>query len=177
MSDRIAVMNAGHVEQIGTPTEIYDRPASVFVAGFIGQANLWRGRNTGRANRDYCEVDVLGTTIKARPGESPIEPGGQATVMVRPERVRISMAQPADTGDVAVRATVVDLTFQGPMLRLALAAADGSAILAHVGAEQDLPMLRPGDEVFAGWSPAASLVLPAGDAANITHVDETLNET
>ena len=41
MSDRIAVMNAGKVEQIGTPTEIYDRPATVFVAGFIGQANLW----------------------------------------------------------------------------------------------------------------------------------------
>ena len=151
MSDRIAVMNAGRVEQIGTPTEIYDRPASVFVAGFIGQANLWNGRHTGRANRDYVEVDALGTTLKARPGESTIEPGGQATVMVRPERVRVSMAQPADTGDVAVRATVVDLTFQGPVLRLSLAAANGSAILAHVGAEQDLPMLRPGDEVFAGW--------------------------
>jgi spermidine/putrescine transport system ATP-binding protein len=177
MSDRIAVMNAGHVEQIGTPTEIYDRPASVFVAGFIGQANLWSGRHTGRANRDYVEVDVLGTTLKARPGESTIESGGQATVMVRPERVRVSMAQPADTGDVAVRATVVDLTFQGPVLRLSLAAADGSAILAHVGAEQDLPLLRPGDEVFAGWSPDASLVLPAGDVPSTTHPDQTLNDT
>jgi spermidine/putrescine transport system ATP-binding protein len=177
MSDRIAVMNAGHVEQIGTPTDIYDRPASVFVAGFIGQANLWRGRNTGRANRDYVEVDVLGTTIKARPGESTIEPGGQATVMVRPERVRVSMAQPADIGDVAVRATVVDLTFQGPVLRLSLAAADGSAILAHVGADQDLPLLRPGDEVFAGWSPDASLVLPAGDVPSTTHPGEMLDET
>jgi spermidine/putrescine transport system ATP-binding protein len=177
MSDRIAVMNAGHVEQIGTPTEIYDRPASVVVAGFIGQAKLWRGRHTGRANRDYVEVDVLGTTLRARPGESTIEAGGQAVVMVRPERVRVSMAQPGDTGDVSVRATVVDLTFQGPVLRLSLAAADGSAILAHVGAEQDLPLLRPGDEVFAGWSPDASLVLPAGDIPNITAVDETLDET
>jgi spermidine/putrescine transport system ATP-binding protein len=177
MSDRIAVMNAGHVEQIGTPTDIYDRPASVFVAGFIGQANLWHGRQTGRANRDYVEVDVLGTTIKARPGESTIEPGGQATVMVRPERVRVSMAQPADTGDVAVRATVVDLTFQGPVLRLSLAAADGSAILAHVGADQDLPLLRPGDEVFAGWSPDASLVLPPGDVPSPTHPGELLDET
>ena len=43
MSDRIAVMNAGNVEQIGTPTEIYDRPSTVFVANFIGQANLWLG--------------------------------------------------------------------------------------------------------------------------------------
>ena len=157
MSDRIAVMNAGHVEQIGTPTEIYDRP--------------------GRANRDYVEVDVLGTTLKARPGDSAIEPGGQATVMVRPERVRVSMEQQADSSDVAVRATVVDLTFQGPVLRLSLAAADGSAILAHVGAEQDLPLLRPGDEVFAGWSPDASLVLPAGDIPKRDNLDEALDES
>ena len=51
MSDRIAVMNQGNVEQIGTPPIIYDRPATVFVAGFIGQANLWHGRQTGRPTR------------------------------------------------------------------------------------------------------------------------------
>ena len=174
MSDRIAVMNAGNVEQIGTPTEIYDRPASVFVAGFIGQANLWHGRQTGRANRDYVEVDVLGATLKARPGDTAIETGGQATVMVRPERVRVSMGPP--TGDIAaVPATVVDLTFQGPVLRLSLAAPDGSAILAHIGPEQDLPMLRPGDEVYAGWSPEASLVLPAADIPTTEDFAEMLD--
>jgi spermidine/putrescine transport system ATP-binding protein len=165
MSDRIAVMNAGKVEQIGTPTEIYDRPATVFVAGFIGQANLWHGRQTGRANRDYVEVDILGTTLKARPGDTLIETGGQATLMVRPERVRVTMEQP--TGDLAaVPAKVVDLTFQGPVLRLSLAAADGSPVVAHVGPEQDLPMLRPGDDVYVGWAPDASLVLPAADLPN-----------
>jgi spermidine/putrescine transport system ATP-binding protein len=168
MSDRIAVMNAGNVEQIGTPHEIYDRPASVFVAGFIGQANLWQGRQTGRANRDYVEVDVLGTTLKALPGDAAIEAGDQATVMVRPERVRVTMEPP--TGDMAgVLARVVDLTFQGPVLRLSLVAADGSAILAHVGTEQDLPLLRPGDEVYVSWSPDASLVLPAADIPSSRH--------
>jgi spermidine/putrescine transport system ATP-binding protein len=176
MSDRIAVMKAGNVEQIGTPTEIYDRPASVFVAGFIGQANLWHGRQTGRANRDYVEVDVLGVTLKARPGDTTIETGGHATVMVRPERVRVSMGQP--TGDIAaVPAKVVDLTFQGPVLRLSLAAPDGSAILAHIGPEQDLPMLRPGDEVYAGWSPEASLVLPAADIPTAEHLEELLDDS
>jgi spermidine/putrescine transport system ATP-binding protein len=176
MSDRIAVMNAGHVEQIGTPTEIYDRPASVFVAGFIGQANLWPGRHTGRANRDYVEVEVLGTTLKARPGETTIESGGQATVMVRPERVRVAMEPfPGDT--VAVPARVVDLTFQGPVLRLSLIAPDDSPIVAHVGAELDLPMLRPGDEVYVGWSPDASLVLPAAAIPAARDREETLDES
>jgi spermidine/putrescine transport system ATP-binding protein len=176
MSDRIAVMNAGNVEQIGTPTEIYDRPASVFVAGFIGQANLWHGLQTGRANRDYVEIDVLGTTLRARPGEITIEPGGRATLMVRPERVRVSMEPPA--GDLAtVRATVADLTFQGPVLRLSLAAADGSPVVAHIGSEQDLPMLRPGDQVYLGWAPEASLVLPAADIPTAQDLEEMLDDS
>lgn len=176
MSDRIAVMNAGNVEQIGTPTEIYDRPASVFVAGFIGQANLWHGRQTGRANRDYVEIDVLGSTLRARPGETTIEPGGQATLMVRPERMRVSMQAPADEL-ASVPATVSDLTFQGPVLRLSLVAADGSPMVAHVGPEQDLPMLRPGDEVYVGWTPEASLVLPAADIPTAQDLEEMLDDS
>ena len=176
MSDRIAVMNAGNIEQIGTPTEIYDRPASVFVAGFIGQANLWHGRQTGRSNRDYVEIDVLGSTLRARPGETMIEAGGQATLMVRPERVRVSMEPP--TGELAaVRATVSDLTFQGPVVRLSLAAADGSPVLAHVGPEQDLPMLRPGDEVYVGWAPEASLVLPEAPIPTAQDLEEMLDDS
>ncbi|MGQ9349362.1 ABC transporter ATP-binding protein [Mycolicibacterium gilvum] len=176
MSDRIAVMNAGNVEQIGTPTEIYDRPATVFVASFIGQANLWAGRQTGRTNRDFVEIDVLGSTLKARPGETTIEPGGHATLMVRPERVRVSMDAP--TGDVAgVRATVSDLTFQGPVVRLSLAAPDDSTVIAHVGPEQDLPLLRPGDEVYVSWAPDASLVLPGADIPTTEDLEEMLDDS
>ena len=176
MSDRIAVMNAGNVDQIGTPTEIYDRPATVFVASFIGQANLWAGRQSGRANRDFVQVDVLGTSLKARPGDTTIEPGGQATLMIRPERVRVSMDPP--TGDVAtVAATITDLTFQGPVVRLSLAAPDDSAIIAHVGPEQDLPMLRPGDQVHVSWAPEASLVLPAADIPTTEDLEEMLDDS
>ncbi|WP_322788835.1 ABC transporter ATP-binding protein [Mycolicibacterium rutilum] len=176
MSDRIAVMNAGNVDQIGTPTEIYDRPSTVFVASFIGQANLWSGTQTGRANRDFVEVEVLGTTLKARPGDTTIEPGGHATLMVRPERVRVSTDAPA--GDVAtVRATVTDLTFQGPVVRLSLAAPDDSPIVAHVGPEQQLPLLRPGDQVHVCWAPEASLVLPAADIPTTEDLEEMLDDS
>jgi spermidine/putrescine transport system ATP-binding protein len=174
MSDRIAVMNAGNVEQIGTPTEIYDRPSTVFVAGFIGQANLWHGTQTGMTG-EFADLSVLGTTLKARPGDTKIESGGQATLMVRPERVRVSMDAPG--GGVSVPATVTDLTFQGPVVRLQLAAADGSAILAHVGAEQDLPLLRPGDQVYVGWAPEASLVLPAADIPTTEDLEDMLDDS
>ncbi|MGU3652670.1 ABC transporter ATP-binding protein [Mycolicibacterium sp. A43C] len=176
MSDRIAVMNAGNVEQIGTPADIYDRPATVFVAGFIGQANLWAGRQTGRVNRDHVEIEVLGTRLKSRPGETAIESGGHATLMIRPERVRVSTDEP--TGDLAVvRGTVRDLTFQGPVVRLAVAAPDDSTIVAHVGPEQDLPMLRPGDPVYVSWSPESSLVLPAADIPTTEDLEEMLDES
>ena len=179
MSDRIAVMNAGRVEQIGTPTDIYDRPATVFVAGFIGQANLFSAKQTARIDSDHVELGVLGGTLCARPGDTVIQNGAPATLMVRPERVRVSLDRPAgvDGGQVAaVGAKVVDLTFQGPVLRLSLAAADGSPIVAHVGAEQNLPMLRPGDDVFVSWSPEASLVLPAGDIPSTHDLEEVLTE-
>ncbi|WP_413467270.1 ABC transporter ATP-binding protein [Mycolicibacterium sp. 120270] len=176
MSDRIAVMNAGNVDQIGSPTEIYDRPSTVFVASFIGQANLWAGTQTGRANRDFVQVEVLGSSLKAKPGETAIEPGGQATLMVRPERVRVSMEAP--TGDVvSVPATVTDLTFQGPVVRVSLAALDESPIIAHVGPEQDLPLLRPGDSVHVGWAPDASLVLPAADIPTTEDLEEMLDDS
>ncbi|TPG33535.1 ABC transporter ATP-binding protein [Mycobacterium hodleri] len=175
MSDRIAVMNAGNVEQIGTPTEIYDRPSSVFVASFIGQANLWSGRQKGM-DGEYAELSVLGTTLRARPGDTKIESGGEASLMVRPERVRVSMDQP--TGDVAtVPATIADMTFQGPVVRMSLRSSDGSAILAHVGPEQDLPMLRPGDDVHVSWSPDASLVLPAADIPTTGALEDMLDDS
>lgn len=170
MSDRIAVMNAGNVEQIGSPTEIYDRPNTVFVASFIGQANLWPGRQN-RLDGEMAELSVLGTTLKARPGDTAIESGGHATLMVRPERVRVSIDPP--TGDVAtVAATVTDLTFQGPVVRLLMDAPDGSPIIAHIGTEQNLPLLRPGDRVHVAWAADASLVLPAADIPTTEDLEE-----
>ncbi|MBI3212277.1 MAG: ABC transporter ATP-binding protein [Mycobacterium sp.] len=176
MSDRIAVMNAGNVEQIGTPSEIYDRPSTVFVASFIGQANLWHGRQVGRSG-DLVEVEVLGSRVRARPGDTTIETGGQATVMVRPERLRVSMQAPTAGDLVSVPATVTDLTFQGPVVRLSLTAPDESAIIAHVGPEEDLPLLRPGDQVYVNWASEASLVLPAADIPSTEDLEEMLDDS
>ena len=75
MSDRIAVMNAGRVEQIGTPVEIYDRPANVFVAGFIGQANLWPCRVTG-GGADGA-ASTLGRPRHAPCGRPPATPASR----------------------------------------------------------------------------------------------------
>lgn len=159
MSDRIAVMNLGVVEQVGTPTEIYDRPRTVFVAGFIGQANLWpaevRSQSGGTAT-----VDALGTTLTGRAGE-PLD--GPATLMVRPERIRITAGKAA-AAQPSVRLTVTDLVFQGPVVRLAGTAPDRSEAVAHIGPDQQLAMLRPGDEVWCSWDDGAAAILPGTPA-------------
>jgi spermidine/putrescine transport system ATP-binding protein len=157
MSDRIAVMSEGDVEQIGSPTEIYDKPATVFVAGFIGQANLWPCVLTA-ANGTGAEVELFGRRLPAV-ADTGVEVSSGATLMVRPERLRVSTAEPADNG-AHVPATVTDLVFQGPVVRLAMAGPDGTELVSHVGTDTDLPLLRPGDQVWANWEAGAGRVLP-----------------
>ena len=163
MSDRIAVMSDGCVEQIGTPAEIYDNPASVFVAGFIGQANLWPATVTEHTAGTARVSALGGASLCGSCGDSTLTVGSEVTLMVRPERIAISLAQPTpQTGsDQSVSATVSDLAFQGPIVRLALEAADGSPIIANVDPDADLPLLRPGDSVWASWTQSAACVLPS----------------
>ena len=147
------------------------------VAGFIGQANLWPCRVRG-ADGDGLVLDALGTTLGSAAGETRIEAGRDATLMVRPERVRVSVDKPpaTDGGAAAVEATVTDLTFQGPLVRLSLAAAGGAPIVAQLGHDVELPLLRPGDTVWAGWPSAASLVLPAADIPTPEDLEEMFDE-
>jgi len=170
MSDRIAVMSEGRVEQIGTPTEIYDNPASVFVAGFIGQANLWPGAVTGRSGETADIVALGGASLKGRCQSDDLHSGVDAVLMVRPERIMISTNDPGPTVQ-RVRGTVVDLTFQGPIVRLVLHASDETPIIANIDPDHDLPMLRPGDSVWASWSASAASVLPASPDHPLTAVD------
>ncbi len=163
MSDRIAVMSDGRVEQIGTPAEIYDNPASVFVAGFIGQANLWPATITEHATGTTRVTALGGASLCGSCGDVTLAVGSEVTLMVRPERISISLTQPTSQngGDQSVSATVSDLAFQGPIVRLALEAADGSPIIANVDPDADLPLLRPGDSVWASWTQSAACVLPS----------------
>ena len=94
MSDRIAVMSRGQVEQIGTPEEIYAAPASIFVAGFIGSANLLPGtlerrRPTGRR----CALDSGAASSTCRRPATPAT-GDPVTVMLRPERLDARPGRP-----------------------------------------------------------------------------------
>jgi spermidine/putrescine transport system ATP-binding protein len=161
MSDRIAVMSEGRVEQIGTPEEIYHEPETVFVAGFIGMANLLPAVIEGREG-DLSVARVAGDRIVRAPSVDDLEVGGAATLMVRPERMHLKLEEPHD-GLASVAAEVVDLVFQGPVVRFDLRAPDGSPIVVHVGPEEDLPLQRQGARVWACWEPDAGRLLRRAD--------------
>jgi spermidine/putrescine transport system ATP-binding protein len=161
MSDRIAVMCEGRVEQIGTPEEIYHEPATVFVAGFIGMANLLPATVEGR-DAQLATARIAGDRVVGAPAVDGLGAGDGATLMIRPERMHLRVEEPPP-GLAAIRTNVVDLVFQGPLVRFDLRAPDGSGLVAHVGPEDRLPLLRPGDTVWACWEPEAGRLLRRTD--------------
>jgi spermidine/putrescine transport system ATP-binding protein len=95
-------------------------------------------------------------------GATEAKVGVLATLMIRPERITVLATEPP--GDAArLAATVSDLTFQGPLVRAAARAADGSEVVAHIGPEDDLPALRPGSSVWLTWDHDAARLLPGRD--------------
>ena len=146
MSDRVAVMRAGRIEQIGAPREIYETPRTVFVAGFIGNTNLLVGRS-----RSDAAVECAGLTI-ATAGAAPTA-GAAVTVAVRPERIRLDDTAALDN---QVAATVAHVVYQGETVRYLLAAEGGLELQA---VELGRVRFPAGARVRAGWAAADARVL------------------
>jgi spermidine/putrescine transport system ATP-binding protein len=157
MSDRIAVMNAGRVEHLGTPEEIYLHPATLFVAGFIGQTSSLPCRVRGVA-ADRTDVELTGgRTCELPASRQALQRGAAAIVIVRPEHIRLQTDEPI-AGVPAVRVRVVDQVFQGSMVRYGLVSPDDEKLAALIPL-QDRVDVSDGAEVWATWAPEWSSVL------------------
>ena len=113
MADTIAVMNQGVIEQMGPPTELYDRPATTFVSNFLGQSNLVRAEVLGRSG-DEIVVDAAGNRLGA-PVDRARRTEGTVWVGVRPEKVFLAVAdsEPQDGGNLLSAGVVSDVSFIG----------------------------------------------------------------
>ncbi len=150
VSDRIAVFNGGAIEQVGTPAELYEKPATRFVAGFIGEMNFFPGSLVGEEN-GVAQVDVQGAVLSAANPEG-LRRGSDVTVAVRPERVEV-----AARGAGGLPAVLEAVIYLGNARRLLLRLADGTecSALQPVGIV-GATILHPGN--------AVSLNFRAGDA-------------
>jgi spermidine/putrescine transport system ATP-binding protein len=129
MSDRIAVMNAGKVLQVGTPTEIYERPNCRFVADFIGEANFLDGtvqsveRNGGAEATITTLATSDGLTVKAQSGAG-LPPGAPALVSIRPEKAFLSVQEPSASAN-CFRVLVEQVAYIGSDTRIIVRLGDG----------------------------------------------------
>lgn len=145
MSDRLAVMRGGEIEQIGTPREVYDQPANSYVADFLGVANLLPADAARFGTVVVNGVELMADTRDVL---------GECTVLVRPERVRV-----VEVGRGAVRARVERVVFAGPVIHVhlrvgdrglqAVVANDGRAVVPVEGGEVDVAMPRDSIRVLA----------------------------
>ncbi|MEG1549806.1 MAG: ABC transporter ATP-binding protein [Ruthenibacterium sp.] len=145
MSDRIAVMRDGLLEQIGTPAEVYDRPKTAYVAQFVGSANIVTGKCVSQ-NGETLAISVSGGTVPAIAIGHSFAVGCDVTLAVRSEHLLLFKCSNENKG---LCATVTEKSFAGGMLRIALTLTDGTALVAsRHGIDIDY---EPGDSVCVSW--------------------------
>jgi putative spermidine/putrescine transport system ATP-binding protein len=145
MSDRIAVMNHGRVEQVGTPRELYEEPTTAFVAGFVGESNTLAGTFV-RTHGDRGEVQLAGgPLVPCRPAD--IAPGAACTLSLRPERILLS---PAEEPGV-LRGRVVEEIYAGEVIRCWVEAEGEGRLLAKRPNDRRVAAFQPGEAVAIGW--------------------------
>lgn len=158
MSDRIAVMNRGEIEQIATPEEIYRRPSTTFIADFIGQANFFPAVVKHAPGNGTAEVSVQDRIITVPAARSVIT-GQDAVLLVRPEELHLGRAQ--SLGPAAYEVTRA--AFHGQRTEFELVGESGTVIASVEGAEGSA--FREGDLVDVTFDPDRAWLLPSVDAA------------
>ena len=184
MSDRIAVMRHGRVEQLGEPETLYERPATAFVAGFLGTSNLLEGRVEGRIG-PLIEVATPSGPVRGtldRESGVPAERGAAVRVGVRPEK--LSLRTPRERGDGggrpaehaelnALPAVVVDASYLGVSTQYTVRTDSGGLMTVYTqnSAPETSSQLRPGASVEVTWRPEHTFVFAETEATQ--HEGET----
>ena len=162
MSDRIAVMRSGRLEQVGTPEEIYEAPASAFVARFIGSANLIPVTVEKSANGRATLCLPGGRRGEVPTGGRSFDAGTPALLMIRPERLELAASEPPPEL-LGLPVTCTDMVFQGAMRRCALRDPSGGELIDYLEASRQAPDVVPGAALWVSWQ---------SDAARLLHRDD-----
>ena len=157
MSTRIAVMSDGRIQQIGTPSEIYYKPRSRFVADFIGESNFLEvdAKDAGAGVARLADGRLVPCAANGWQG------GGRATLMVRPESIQVG--DPEVAPEASLRGRIVQTSFLGSQTRVAVNcdAVDAPVTASKFGRERIAARdLTPDREVALWWDPADAVLLP-----------------
>ena len=155
MSDRVAVFCNGKVEQVGTPLDVYNRPANRFVGEFIGDSNFFAGR-IDAARPGLVELAGIGPVRVAQKTQAPV-PAGDVDLMIRPERLRLRTDGESDGADNAFEMTVDDVINYGDSI-LAIGKTNGLPLRARIVGSEPATWTQ-GTKVKLFWAPADAHLL------------------
>jgi spermidine/putrescine transport system ATP-binding protein len=164
MSDRVAVMSQGRIEQIGTSTEIYNHPRTAFVASFVGENNRFAGRVVD-ASGDFGVIDSRAGRLRAL-NPHRLTTGAEGWLFVRPERMRLTSDDGPESGKNVVESEVTDEVFEGLAVNIFLRHPEGGRPIAvSVTNDGAVPVLQPGARQRVAFAAEHALLLPAGELA------------
>jgi putrescine transport system ATP-binding protein len=156
VADRIGVMDHGKLAQVGTPADIYERPNSRWVAGFVGDVNLIEARVTA-VYPSFVMVEREG--MRLRVAHAPVAPD-PIVVALRPEKIRLSHAVPDGAFENGAAGTVIDIGYLGTVSLYKLRLDDGLVLKAALMNEQRAERpINVSDRVWLSWSPEAPVLL------------------
>lgn len=161
LSSRIAVMERGRFEQIGTPKEVYEFPCNRFVADFIGTINMFEGRILEQdGERLLVESAEAGTTLVAQTTDSH-ELRSAVCIAVRPEKIFLSQHEPDNNEDTRLKGTVLDLGYFGnlSLYRIQLDTGKIVQVSAQNRRRTAERQIEWDDEVFISWRPGSAVIL------------------
>ncbi len=160
MSDRIAVMNAGVIEQVGDGKTIYDRPATAFVASFVGENNPFPGKVL-RADNGTAIVETAFGALRGK-NAGGLKPGDKAILFVRPESLRLGQG----SADTTIGSSVLNVAFEGNASHIFLKGAGKKDITLTVGRHDGAAIPEQGSSAAVSYDPDLGLVLPEGKLAS-----------
>jgi ABC-type Fe3+/spermidine/putrescine transport system ATPase subunit len=163
LSDLVIVMHAGRIEQQGAPHDIYERPASRFVADFIGTSNFVEGR-VARAAPDTVEVAALGTTLRlASPRTHSVQEGETVLLVLRPEH--LFLGDPDTREGVGFDGRIDSVSYRGAAADYVVTLADGTTVSVEHPAPRGAALRAPGDAVRVRLEVERAYVVPTPTAA------------
>ena len=161
MSDRIAVMSAGIVEQVGNGSDIYNNPATAFVASFVGENNPLKGK-VSRADNAHAVVDTHFGALRGA-NRRGLKEGDDAFIFIRPESLRLG----AGDSDTSFESNVIKEEFEGNFAHLFLRGeTDDKNIKLAITNDGSVPGLNPGDAVQVHYNADLASALPFGELAD-----------
>ncbi len=165
MSDRVAVMQEGRIEQVGPKLEVYNAPATRFVAAFVGAANKLAGRVVD-VEGDRIRIDCGGMMLVGRPKDA-VGRGDRVEIYLKSERIQLGPGTledaPGDPPDNHIEGTVRDIIFKGQFADYLVRVGDGAELV--VSAPPALPGIERGGRVHLGWSSEVADVFAAPDGS------------